>query len=141
MAKFYIEYANGNFGATGIDREDLSADELKTRGLLRLEPSPSPMIDINQTSSFVYEVRNETVYMNWTVTTKTGEELAIATEQKWNQIRGDRRNRLEKSDYTQMADVPLTPETKAKWTEYRQKLRDITKQSDPFTLVWPTQPE
>jgi len=51
MAKFYIEYANGNFGATGLDREDLSTDALKARGLLRLEPSPSPMIDINQTSS------------------------------------------------------------------------------------------
>lgn len=141
MAKFYIEYANGNFGATGLDREDLSTDALKARGLLRLEPSPSPMIDINQTSTFVYEVRNDTVYMNWTVTTKTGEELAVATEQKWNQIRGDRRNRLEQSDYTQIADVPLTPEVKAIWTAYRQKLRDITTQSDPFTLVWPVQPE
>ena len=141
MAKFYIEYANGNFGATGLDREDLSTDALKARGLLRLEPSPSPMIDINQTSTFVYEVRNDTVYMNWTVTTKTGEELAVATEQKWNQIRGDRRNRLEQSDYTQIADVPLAPEVKAIWAAYRQKLRDITTQSDPFTLVWPTQPE
>ena len=141
MAKFYIEYANGNFGATGLDREDLSTDALKARGLLRLEPSPSPMIDINQTSTFVYEVRNDTVYMNWTVTTKTGEELALAIEHKWNQIRGDRRNRLEQSDYTQIADVPLTPEVKVTWATYRQKLRDITKQSDPFALVWPTQPE
>ena len=141
MAKFYIEYANGNFGATGLDREDLSTDALKARGLLRLEPSPSPMIDINQTSAFVYEVRNDTVYMNWTVTDKTGDELAVAIERKWAQIRSDRRTYLKESDYTQMPDVPLTSEMRAKWLEYRQQLRDITKQSDPFSLVWPTIPE
>jgi hypothetical protein len=141
MAKFYIEYANGNFGATGLDREDLSTDALKARGLLRLEPSPSPMIDINQTSAFVYEVRNDTVYMNWTVTDKTGDELAMAIERKWAQIRSDRRTYLKESDYTQMPDVPLTSEMRAKWLEYRQQLRDITKQSDPFSLVWPTIPE
>jgi hypothetical protein len=141
MAKFYIEYVNGVFGATGLDREDLPTDALKARGLLRLEPSASPMIDLNQTSAFVYEVRDDTVYMNWTVTDKTGDELAMAKAHKWAQIRGDRRNRLEQSDYTQMLDVPLTSEMRAKWLAYRQQLRDITTQSDPFTVVWPTQPE
>lgn len=141
MAKFYIEYVNGTFGATGLDREDLPTDALKARGLLRLEPSASPMIDLNKTSAFVYEVRNDTVYMNWTVTDKTGDELTMAVERKWAQIRSDRRVYLKESDYTQMPDVPLTSEMKAKWLEYRQQLRDITKQSDPFSLVWPTIPE
>ena len=35
-------------------------------------------------------------------------------------------------------DVPLT--TKEKWRDYRQQLRDITKQADPFKITWPTEP-
>ena len=29
----------------------------------------------------------------------------------------------------------------AEWVTYRQALRDITNQSSPFTITWPTKPE
>lgn len=35
---------------------------------------------------------------------------------------------LEESDWTQMPDSPLSEERKGAWAEYRQELRDITKQ-------------
>jgi len=38
-------------------------------------------------------------------------------------------------------DVPLTDEKKAEWETYRQELRDITDQPDPFNINWPTPPE
>ena len=52
-----------------------------------------------------------------------------------------RRNELLiQSDWTQLPDVPQT--VKDKWAEYRQSLRDITKQSGyPKYIVWPSQPE
>jgi hypothetical protein len=35
------------------------------------------------------------------------------------------------------SDYPITEE----WRTYRQALRDITNQSSPFTITWPTKPE
>ena len=45
---------------------------------------------------------------------------------------------LANSDWTQLADVPLTAEMKAQWATYRQALRDITDQSGfPDQINWP----
>jgi len=38
-----------------------------------------------------------------------------------------------------MPDVEIS--TKAAWATYRQELRDITTQSDPFNIIWPSKPE
>ena len=52
----------------------------------------------------------------------------------------NRRNRLLlSSDWTQLADVPIT--NKDAWSQYRQALRDIPEQSGyPTSVVWPTSP-
>lgn len=51
----------------------------------------------------------------------------------------DRRNRLlAECDWTQLPDVP--PQTAAMWQPYRQALRDITDQPDPFSIAWPVKP-
>jgi hypothetical protein len=48
---------------------------------------------------------------------------------------------LANSDWTQLADVPLTAEMKAQWATYRQALRDITDQSGfPDNINWPDKP-
>jgi hypothetical protein len=44
---------------------------------------------------------------------------------------------LKDSDWTQVADAPVD---KTNWATYRQELRDITKQTDPFKIEWPKQP-
>ena len=56
-----------------------------------------------------------------------------------NSIEARRNSELSFSDWTQLPDVPLT--TKQAWADYRQALRDITMQPDPFNIVWPTKPE
>ena len=58
---------------------------------------------------------------------------------EWFLIRSERDARLLSSDWTQLPDVPLA--TKEAWAAYRQALRDITDQPDPFNIVWPTQPQ
>lgn len=46
---------------------------------------------------------------------------------------------LTASDWTQMPDVPLA--TKTAWANYRQELRDITKQPGwPMNISWPKAP-
>lgn len=63
----------------------------------------------------------------------------ITTEMKWNDVRSARTFLIAKTDWTQLPDVPLA--TKEAWATYRQALRDITTQSDPFNITWPTKPE
>ena len=47
---------------------------------------------------------------------------------------------LQKSDWTQNRDVQL--DNDAEWQSYRQALRDITDNQDPYIedIVWPTPP-
>jgi hypothetical protein len=52
-------------------------------------------------------------------------------------IRQQRTSLLLQSDWTQIADSPLTSQQKAMWATYRQALRDITKQvTFPTSVVW-----
>lgn len=58
----------------------------------------------------------------------------------WAGIRYMRNKLLAGSDWTTMADVPLTTEKKAEWVAYRQALRAVPDQADPLAVVWPTPP-
>ena len=64
-------------------------------------------------------------------TTATQSQQAVA----------QRNSLLAESDWTQLADVPLTVEQKAEWANYRQHLRDITSQTGfPENINWPLKP-
>ena len=56
----------------------------------------------------------------------------------WGDVRKERDRRLSATDWTQLPDVPLA--TKEVWAIYRQALRDVTLQPDPFSVVWPVAP-
>jgi hypothetical protein len=59
----------------------------------------------------------------------------------WVVIRMKRSSLLLKSDWTQLADAPLTQEQKNAWTVYRQALRDVpSSAASPEEVVWPTAP-
>lgn len=59
-------------------------------------------------------------------------------ETQWFVVRTERNALLSASDWTQLPDVPLA--TKESWAIYRQSLREITEQPDPFNIVWPVPP-
>lgn len=65
-------------------------------------------------------------------------ELAKA----WQKFRTQRNRLLASCDWTQLADVDLSPEVATAWTDYRQALRDLPDNiNDPYNPIWPTQPE
>ena len=76
----------------------------------------------------------------WAVTPWTQEQISVATENQWSAIRADRNQRLADCDWTQLSDAPLTNVETADWGSYRQELRDITAQADPFNIIWPEKP-
>ena len=63
---------------------------------------------------------------------------ANASQAQWERIRSDRNARLAACDWTQLPDAPVDA---GAWAVYRQALRDITDQSNPLEVVWPTAPQ
>lgn len=77
-------------------------------------------------------------YQNWVITNASQLEINQRIEAKWDEIREIRNELLKECDWTQLSDIPT--ETKQNWITYRQNLRDITNQTDPFNIVWPAKP-
>jgi len=66
----------------------------------------------------------------------TAEELQSRIDTQWSAIRSARNEMLKDTDWTQLSDSPVD---KTAWSVYRQALRDITTQPDPFNIAWPKQ--
>jgi hypothetical protein len=66
----------------------------------------------------------------------------ISNESRWDLIKAQRNQLLLTSDWTDTlsAKVRLGDTTYTAWQEYRQALRDITTQTDPFNITWPVSP-
>lgn len=62
-------------------------------------------------------------------------------DDQWDAIRKQRNALLAASDWVAIRQAeqggPLSPA----WRNYRQALRDITLQADPFNITWPTAPQ
>jgi hypothetical protein len=74
---------------------------------------------------------------NYIVTDLDGGEAAAKVDEQWAIVRAERNAKLLASDWTQVLDAPVDA---AAWAEYRQALRDITEQADPFAIMWPPIP-
>jgi hypothetical protein len=77
-------------------------------------------------------------YQNWVQTNATESEIEQRLEDKWFEVREIRNQLLQECDWTQLGDI--STETKNIWSNYRQELRDVTNQSNPFNINWPVKP-
>ena len=80
-----------------------------------------------------------TVYPD--VSTVRSKAQEYATQQCWYDVRKLRNIELQQSDYVTSIASETGVGISTAWKNYRQGLRDITKQSDVNNLVWPTHPE
>ena len=56
-------------------------------------------------------------------------------------VRTERDKLIAETDWTQLADCPLSDSVKVTWVTYRQALRDVpTAEGFPHTITWPTNP-
>ena len=118
-------YADGDLPAEALashKRFDLDGDPcayyIENSALKRKPPQPSPHHTFDYTTKQWVDPRTP--------------------ETEWPLVRAKRDRLLLASDWTQLPDVPLA--TKEAWAVYRQALRDVTIQSDPFNIVWPESP-
>jgi len=77
---------------------------------------------------------------NWTESDASSEDIETRKNEKWEEVRDIRDNLLAQSDWTQFQDSPITGSLLTDWQTYRQGLRDITSQENPYSLTWPTKP-
>ena len=127
-------FPNTSFPASGPDAEFLEANSCMTvtvwksyDQLTEKLVSVAPYIEENT----VYTIAVEPL---------TASEIEANTESQWAKIRSQRDTLLQACDWTQLPDVPLDSKTKEQWVNYRQALRDVTSQADPYNIDWPIAP-
>lgn len=82
----------------------------------------------------------------WSIHPKYDDPVEQATweaerlEVQWGIVRGQRDYLLEQTDYTDLPHTPITVPCHNNFLTYRQSLRDITNQPDPYNIVWPVIP-
>lgn len=79
-------------------------------------------------------------YQNWIQSDATETEINARIVQKWAEIRDHRNTLLSECDWTVLIDSPVSGSVLENWKTYRQGLRDVTTQENPFNINWPTQP-
>ena len=107
-------------------------------GMFPVTQTDQPVVDYKQ---IVKEENPEQIDGKWTqkwsTIYRTAEEIASIKDSQWTEVRADRNRRLADCDWTQIPDAPVDG---APWMLYRQALRDITTQSNPFNIQWPIAP-
>ena len=102
----------------------------------RFEPATIPSNCIGNGSSF--EITDDEVIETQLYREKSQSEIDSELNSLWSNIRYRRNAELKECDWTQIPDSPLSEELKDEWKTYRQLLRDITLQTDPYNIIWPT---
>jgi hypothetical protein len=78
-------------------------------------------------------------YYKWTLAGWVFDDVRF-----WAQVRALRDDKLSASDWTQIADAPLTELLKTEWQTYRQDLRDVPADNSAATslddIIWPDVP-
>lgn len=71
---------------------------------------------------------------NYIVSDLDADASAAKVGAQWIVVRAERNKLLADCDWTQLPDAPVDA---VAWATYRQALRDITSQANPFNIVWP----
>jgi len=112
------------FGVYKVELKDSGYDNDDTKDVLEITP-----------------ILSGSVYVQtYQITDADSETIEKRKEIKWAEVRTTRNTLLSESDWTQFQDSPITGSTLTEWQTYRQSLRDVTSQSDPYNIVWPTIP-
>lgn len=127
------DYPNTSFPAN-LTRVDLAAF-----GVMKVHLTPKPKARIN------YRVVEDEPYVlagicyqKWREIELNESEKAQQLREKQDAIRAQRNQKLKDCDWTQLPDAKVS---QSAWAQYRQELRDLTKQeSFPFDVVWPSEP-
>lgn len=118
--------------------ENLTNEVLLEWGMYEISTIVKPYDYTKNITEGIPNLIDGVYYQNWIQIDATETEISYRIENQWEEIRLQRNQLLAESDWTQLSDVSI--ETKTAWIAYRQSLRDITSQSNPFNIIWPVKP-
>ena len=112
---------------------------LATFGVYPVQDTPQPPSDYTKNVIEGTPANQGGWKRTWTVVNATAAEIQERTDSQAANVRAERDQKLVDTDWTQVADAPVS---KTAWAQYRQALRDLPAQSGfPHTITWPTKPE
>jgi hypothetical protein len=117
---------------------ELSDESLVEWDMHVVTPTPMPNDYTKNITEGTPVLTDGVYYQNWVQADASQSEINYRLENQWFIIRETRNELLAECDWTQLTDIPT--ETKSIWSEYRQSLRDITSQTNPFSITWPVKP-
>jgi hypothetical protein len=104
-----------------------------------LTENPSSGLDVYEESDPVCDFG--VWKQSWKKADLTEEQVSEIVDTEWAKVRSIRDGLLQLTDQTQLPDRPISEELQLAYANYRQDLRDITHQADPFNIEWPEAPE
>ena len=125
-------FPNTSFPPSGPDAEFLVENSCMTVTVWKAYDALTEKL-----ASVAPYIENDTVY-TIAVEPLTPEEIEANAQSQWAKVRSQRDALLSSCDWTQLPDVNIADKTE--WAAYRQQLRDITDQTDPYNIVWPNDP-
>jgi hypothetical protein len=135
VKQLYMDETNVSF-KSGMNKSDL-----EEWGVHEVTITPKPTDYTKNVEEGTPQLVDGQYQQVWIETNKTESEISSSIELKWLEIREYRNELLKECDWTQFQDSPITGSKLIEWQTYRQELRDITTEENPFTLTWPIRPE
>jgi len=120
---------------------NMDTASLQEWGVYEVSNTPKPTNYTKDVSEGTPELVSGSYQQVWVETDKSDSDISSSIELKWAEIREQRNVLLSDCDWTQFQDSPITGSKLTEYQTYRQELRDITTNENPFTLTWPTKPE
>lgn len=115
-------------GTTRTDSSTFTEEEIADAGYVLANDPPT--VTLFQTLSW-----NQT---EWVVQDLSADAIEGLKNDEWGRVREKRNYKLQSSDWEIIKRLELKESIPESLTVYRQQLRDITLQTDPFNITWPT---
>jgi hypothetical protein len=122
---------------------EMSASELSEWGVQQVIDAPAPTFNeaTEQAEQAAPTLINGSWIVHWVTSAARSEEQEQRRTKKAQEVRMLRDSGLKGSDFTQLLDFTGDANTKAKWCELRQQLRNIPQQVGfPWDVTWPKPP-
>ena len=117
---------------------ELSDEALNEWDIYVVTPNPMPTDYTKNIIEGTPILTDGVYYQNWIQTDASQSEIDYRLENQWFIVREIRNELLKDCDWTLLNDISLT--IKELGSTYRQQLREITNQSNPFNIEWPIKP-
>ena len=123
-------FPNTSFAVAGPNTDFLTANNVVE--LIETLTYTTPTQQLSTVDAYVESGKAYTVKVEST----TSDEQTTLINNKWGEVRIERDRKLKDTDWRASSDLTLSDA----WKTYRQALRDITTQADPYNITWPTEP-